>query len=154
MPAGIMKGNFVPRLPILIWFLKRVIFRNSKLKMKKGYRLLFFSDCSCSSCIGIKLPYIPLAGRTVWPRCLDLWTSSFFRLNRVYLIASDTNNTRKTASENSRGFCFLILFTFYFLLTSEQIPTLIASLIPVQVFSPYSGWDFLFRSQSGLYLPA
>ena len=43
---------------------------------------------------------------------------------------------RKTAGENSCGFYFLILFTFYFLLASEQIPALIASLIPVQVFSP------------------
>ena len=41
------------------------------------------------------------------------------------------------------------MFTFYFLLASEQIPALIASLIHVQVFSPYSGWDFLFRSRSG-----
>ena len=41
---------------------------------------------------------------------------------------------RKTAGENSCGFYFLILFTFYFLLASEQIPALIASLIPVQVF--------------------
>ena len=32
-------------------------------------------------------------------------------------------------------FYFLILFTFYFLLASEQIPALIASLIPVQVKS-------------------
>ena len=61
---------------------------------------------------------------------------------------------RKTAGKNSCGFYFLILFTFYFLLASEQIPALIASLIPVQVFSPYSSWDFLFRSQSGLYQPA
>ena len=61
---------------------------------------------------------------------------------------------RKTAGENSCDFYFLILFTFYFLLASEQIPALIASLIPVQVFSPYSGWDFLFHSRSGLYLPA
>ena len=43
---------------------------------------------------------------------------------------------RKTAGKNSCGFYFLILFTFYFLLASEQIPALIASLIPVQVFSP------------------
>lgn len=56
--------------------------------------------------------------------------------------------------ENSCGFYFLILSTFYFLLASEQIPALIASLIPVQVFSPYSGWDFLFHSRFGLYLPA
>ena len=61
---------------------------------------------------------------------------------------------RKTAGENSCVFYFLILFTFYFLLALEQIPALIASLIPVQVFSPYSGWDFLFHSRSGLYLPA
>ena len=47
---------------------------------------------------------------------------------------------------NSCGSYFLILFTFYFWLASEQIPALIASLIPVQVFSLYSGWDFLFRS--------
>jgi len=31
---------------------------------------------------------------------------------------------RKTAGENSCGFYFLILFTFYFLLASEQIPVL------------------------------
>jgi hypothetical protein len=31
---------------------------------------------------------------------------------------------RKTAGENSCGFYFLILFTFYFLLASEQIPIL------------------------------
>ena len=58
---------------------------------------------------------------------------------------------RKTAGENSCGFYFLILFTFYFLLASEQIPALIASLIHVPVFSPYSSWDFLFRSRSGFY---
>lgn len=48
----------------------------------------------------------------------------------------------------------ILLFTFYSLLASEQTPALIASLIHEQVFSPYLGWDFLFRSQSGLYLPA
>ena len=48
----------------------------------------------------------------------------------------------------------ILLFTFYSLLASEQTPALIASLIHVQVFSPYLDWDFLFHSQSGLYLPA
>ena len=48
----------------------------------------------------------------------------------------------------------ILLFTFYSLLASEQTPALIASLIHEQVFSPYSDWDFLFHSQSGLYLPA
>ena len=41
--------------------------------------------------------------------------------------------------------------TFYFLLASGQILVLIASLSPVQVFSPYSGWDFLFHFQSCLF---
>ena len=86
--------------------------------------------------------------------CFSLFYCFYHEITNTMAVFLYIAGQRKTAGKNSCGFYFLILFTFYFLLASEQIPALIASLIPVQVFSPYSSWDFLFHSRSGLYLPA